>query len=49
MKKLKLKKKYLIILVVAITLILGLTVGLLYQNGQTKKKKNVLKNLKKSL
>lgn len=45
MKKLKLKKKYLIILVVTITLILGLTIGLLYQNGQTKKEKKRVKEL----
>lgn len=46
MKKLKLKKKYLIILVVVIALLLGLTIGLLYHNGQTKKEKERVKELK---
>lgn len=45
MKKLKLKKKYLIIFTIIIVLVIGLTIGLLYHNGQTKKEKERVKEL----
>ena len=46
MKKLKLKRKYLIIFSIVIILAIGLSIGLLYHKGQTKKEQERVKELK---
>lgn len=46
MKKLKLKRKYFIIFSIIIILAIGLSIGLLYHKGQTKKEQERVKELK---